>query len=119
MLMTNNQVSGRSSPHVSVCPHCGTRNEFMTEIKVGAWHLRPAFAMLRGSPLHLTGAEAVTLYTLGKAAGDVVDPVTLSQQFSMSTDYSSSVRVIISRLRKKLGADCPIQTVRGAGYRWH
>jgi len=32
--------------------------------------------------------------------------------------FTSSVRVILSRLRRKLGDPPPIATVTGAGYRW-
>jgi DNA-binding response OmpR family regulator len=119
MLMTVNQASSTSSTQINACPHCGAHREITTVVNTGAWHLQPSFATFQGRALHLTGAEAAMLYTLGKAAGNVVDSVTLGRQFSISADCSNSVRVIISRLRKKLGANCPIQTVRGGGYRWN
>lgn len=104
---------------VNVCPHCGASSGFNAVVELAEWRLMPAFATFGGASLPLTGAEALLLYTLGKAAGDVVDTITLGQQFSVSPDCSNSVRVLISRLRKKLGANCPIQTIRGIGYRWH
>jgi DNA-binding response OmpR family regulator len=117
--MTADEGSAASFADIKACPHCGARGPISSVIKVGAWQLQPTFATFRGEALYLTGAEVAVLYTLGKAAGEVVDPVTLAQKFSVSPDSSNSVRVIISRLRKKLGSDCPIRTVRSAGYRWH
>jgi DNA-binding response OmpR family regulator len=117
MLMTVRQDASHPKP-TNTCPHCGAQTGLITAVELDEWRLMPAFATFRGGSLRLTGAEALLLYTLGRARGDVVDPVTLGQQFSISADCANSVRVLISRLRKKLGTNCPIQTIRGLGYRW-
>jgi DNA-binding response OmpR family regulator len=117
MLMTVKQDASNSKL-TNTCPHCGAKTGVVAAVELGEWRLMPAFATYRGGTLRLTGAEALLLYALGRAGGDVVDPVTLGQQFSISEDCANSVRVLISRLRKKLGVNCPIQTIRGLGYRW-
>ena len=68
--------------------------------------------------LKLTAAETSVLYALAEAGGAVMPPHAIGQRFARSGKASSSVRVIVARLRKKIGDRCPIETVHGRGYRW-
>jgi DNA-binding response OmpR family regulator len=87
-------------------------------VELGSWQLWPHSSIHDGSVLRLTGAEAAVLYALARAPRRVVSPVALGARFSQSENSANSVRVIVARLRRKLGADCPIETIHGFGYRW-
>jgi DNA-binding response OmpR family regulator len=68
---------------------------------------------------HLTDREFRLLHHLAEHAGEVVSRERLlSEVWGYHFDPGSNVvDVCIRRLRKKLGADAPIETVRHAGYR--
>ncbi len=72
-----------------------------------------------GRFLRLTLKEYAVLETLMKADGTVVSAETLLESaWDENADpFSTVVRVIISRLRSKLGDPPCIETVAGAGYR--
>jgi DNA-binding response OmpR family regulator len=103
---------------INICPHCGVRSSQPAAVQLDGWRLTPELAVFRSKGLHLTGAEAALLFALGMADGNILTTTILGRQFSELEDNSGSVRVIISRLRKKLGPSCPIETIRGLGYRW-
>lgn len=100
------------------CPHCGGTLAPDEAVKYGRWKLSPDGAELDGNWLQLTTAESRVLYTLARARGKVVPAATIGRQFTKSSNYQNSLRVIVARLRKKVGKDCPIVTVQGSGYRW-
>ncbi len=101
-----------------ICANCGAKTGDHTVLSRDQWNLWPQFATLRGRNPHLTAAEANILHTLAGAEGGVVAAETIGRGFSESDCCTKSVRVIITRLRKKLGKDCPIETIHGQGYRW-
>ncbi|MEZ5096287.1 MAG: response regulator transcription factor [Nocardioides sp.] len=72
-----------------------------------------------GSPLALTPTEFNLLAELLAAAGRVVTRPSLLASAWGQADYAGSrtVDVHVAQLRAKLGAACPITTVRGLGYR--
>jgi DNA-binding response OmpR family regulator len=72
-----------------------------------------------GRPLELTLKEFMVLRYLAVHAGDVISAERLVEHcWDMhADDLSSSVRVIVSRIRRKLGEPEVLHTVAGAGYR--
>lgn len=73
---------------------------------------------LNGNPLELTPAEFVVIRLLIKNRNSTVSKEQIlydSEVFEYGTD--GSLAVIINRLRKKLGDEVTIKTVRGVGYR--
>jgi len=73
---------------------------------------------LEGKPLALTPAEYVVLRLLIKNRNSTVSKEQIlydSEVFEYGSD--GSLAVIINRLRKKLGDEVSIKTIRGVGYR--
>ena len=103
---------------INRCPHCGGRLDAEGSLEIGKWRLWPSFAELDGKRLKLTAAEASVLYTLAEARGGAVSPCSITQRFTKAENPKNSLRVIIARLRKKIGAQCPVETIQGRGYRW-
>ena len=76
-------------------------------------------ARVGGDVAHLTDREFRVLHQLVEHAGEVLSRERLlSEVWGYHFDPGSNVvDVCIRRLRKKLGADAPIETVRHVGYR--
>ena len=76
-------------------------------------------AVRNGRYLKLSLKEFAVLETLIRADGAIVSSETLLEQaWDEHTDpFTTVVRVIVSRLRSKLGEPACIETVTGAGYR--
>ncbi len=72
-----------------------------------------------GSPVELTPTEFNLLEALLTTGGRVVSRAELMAEAWGQADYSGTrtVDVHVAQLRAKLGARCPIETVRGIGYR--
>lgn len=72
-----------------------------------------------GRELGLTGREFAVLRYLCMHRGEVVSAEELLEHCwdAHADPFTGSVRVILSRLRQKLGEPPPITTVRGVGYR--
>jgi DNA-binding response OmpR family regulator len=72
-----------------------------------------------GRPLGLTGRELAVLAHLAKRRGTVVSAEDLLEHCwdAHADPFTSSVRVIVSRLRRKLGDPPIVETVARAGYR--
>jgi DNA-binding response OmpR family regulator len=72
-----------------------------------------------GTPIELTAREYAVLRYLAHHPGQVVSLEDLHEHVwdANSDPFSGSARVILSRLRRKLGEPSPIVTVTGAGYR--
>ena len=73
---------------------------------------------LDGVPLDLTAAEFVVLKLLIEHRGSTVSKEQIlydSEVFQQGSD--GSLAVILNRLRKKLGEEIELKTVRGVGYR--
>jgi len=72
-----------------------------------------------GRSVHLTSREFAVLRYLAQQAGVVVSSEALLEHcWDANADaFTGSVRVILSRLRSKLGDPALIHTVKGAGYR--
>ena len=72
-----------------------------------------------GQPVHLTATEFDLLRSLAESRGRVVSREQLSERV-WGYGYFGNTRVVdvhLGHVRKKLGADNLISTVRGAGYR--
>jgi DNA-binding response OmpR family regulator len=74
---------------------------------------------IEGRPVPLTVTEFNLLATLLRTRGRVLGRAELLAQAWGQADYGTSrtVDVHVAQLRAKLGAACPIETVRGVGYR--
>ena len=72
-----------------------------------------------GRDLGLTGREFAVLHHFASRSGDLVSSEELLEHcWDANADaMTSSVRVILSRLRRKLGDPAMIETIKGAGYR--
>lgn len=72
-----------------------------------------------GEPVILTATEFNLLEALLRGRGRVVGRAELMAQAWGQADYGASrtVDVHVAQLRAKLGPGCPIETVRGVGYR--
>ena len=90
-------------------------------IEVDGLLLDPAAHSVRrdGRPVHLTSREFALLRYLVQHAGVVVSSEQLLEHCwdSNANAFTGSVRVILSRLRSKLGEPAVIHTIKGAGYR--
>jgi two-component system, OmpR family, alkaline phosphatase synthesis response regulator PhoP len=79
-------------------------------------------AALDGEPLHLTPAQFRVLALLMGNAGNTYSRAQIIEAL-YGTPYASTERavdVVVWHLRKKLGVVADrLQTVRGAGYRYH
>lgn len=73
-----------------------------------------------GIELNLTGREFAVLRYFAMHAGDVVSTEDLLEHCwdANANEFTASVRVIISRIRKKLGEPGLINTIKGVGYRF-
>jgi DNA-binding response OmpR family regulator len=87
----------------------------------GAVSLDPASRTLTvdGTARHLTTTEFNLLEVLMASPGRVFDRAELMSRAWGQADYGSSrtVDVHVAQLRAKLGEHCPVETVRGVGYR--
>ena len=74
--------------------------------------------MRAGRELELTGREFSLLRYFMHHPGEVLSAEDLLEHVwdANADPFTSSVRVILSRLRRKLGEPAPIVTVTGAGY---
>lgn len=72
-----------------------------------------------GQALDLTGREFAVLRYFAMHAGEAVSTEDLLEHCwdANANEFTSSVRVILSRLRKKLGEPQMIETIKGVGYR--
>jgi DNA-binding response OmpR family regulator len=100
------RADGRPSPRV---------------IEAGGLALDPARhrVTVHGHEVPLTLTEFNLLDALMRARGRVVERAELLASAWGQADYAASrtVDVHVAQLRSKLGKDCPIETVRGVGYR--
>jgi DNA-binding response OmpR family regulator len=92
-----------------------------TRIDVGDLELDLAAHTVRrrGAEIALTAREYAVLRYLAHRPGQVVSLEDLHEHVwdADADPFSGSARVILSRLRRKLGEPSPITTVTGAGYR--
>ena len=73
-----------------------------------------------GRPVRLTPTEFRLLTALVKRPGEVATREQIQEEVWGESGLSAGdeVRVYIGYLRRKLGEECPIETVRGFGYRY-
>lgn len=92
-----------------------------TVLTVGDLRLDPQARRVScaGEPVALTATEFNLLEALLRSRGRVVGRAELMAQAWGHADYGASrtVDVHVAQLRAKLGPGCPIETVRGVGYR--
>jgi DNA-binding response OmpR family regulator len=90
-------------------------------VRDGEVSLDPAARTLTvaGTTRHLTTTEFNLLAVLMTSPGKVFDRAELMSRAWGQADYGSSrtVDVHVAQLRAKLGEHCPVETVRGVGYR--
>ncbi|WP_292633430.1 winged helix-turn-helix domain-containing protein [Novosphingobium sp. 28-62-57] len=68
--------------------------------------------------LQLTPCEMRLLHSVAAMAPAPVRRSAVRERLSDAETSDNIVSVMICRLRRKLGADMPIETVRGVGLRW-
>lgn len=90
-------------------------------LELGPWRLDTRRRELRHCTrglVSLTGAELSILAVLMRSPGTVLsrDQILFAARRRVSTHLDRTVDVHIGRLRRKLGKDATIQTVRGVGY---
>ncbi len=103
-----------------MCPHCGYNFAADAPIRLGKWMLTPQLALRGGKDTGLTRTEANVLYAIAKGGGQWVTAEAVHNRVS-DADCSKITAVMVYRLRKKLGAACPIESGHGRGsrgYRW-
>lgn len=105
-------------PDLPFCPNCGHNLQPDTPVEIGPWQLWPTRARLNGQTVDLTRAECGVLHSLATARDRTLSSVVIGQRISYAENVENLVAVLISRIRNKLGNACPIETVRGFGYRW-
>lgn len=90
-------------------------------VRDGAVSLDPGArtVTVEGLPRHLTTTEFNLLEVLMGSPGKVFDRAELLARAWGHADYGTSrtVDVHVAQLRAKLGEHCPVETVRGIGYR--
>jgi DNA-binding response OmpR family regulator len=98
------------------------REQSGTAINVGDLHIDEVRhrATRRGVDLELTGKEFGVLRYFARHAGEVLSAEDLLEHCwdAHADGLTSSVRVILSRLRRKLGDPPLIHTITGVGYRF-
>lgn len=100
-----------------LCPHCGYSLDQDTPIEIGPWVLTPVSVRLHGVMTSLSKGEAMLLYTLAKAAGRPLHADVLAARVCVdSVNPNGLLRVMLWKVRKKLGSACTISAVPGAGY---
>lgn len=92
----------------------------MQTMDMGPLHINPGAqsATVEGRPIHLTAAEFSILEQLVRAPGSVIERETLMKT-ALGRDPSFDdyvLNVHMSNLRRKLGSEVPIKTIRGRGY---
>ncbi|PTR06409.1 MULTISPECIES: winged helix-turn-helix domain-containing protein [unclassified Novosphingobium] len=100
-----------------ICPSCGCNLRADPEIEAGPWRLTPDSAFLDGAPFQLTAQQNATLYAVAAGRGKWLSPWVILDRVSDS-DEPNVVAVVLSRVRKRLGARMPVESNRGRGYRW-
>ncbi len=90
-------------------------------LSAGSTRLDPARRLVTvdARPVSLTTTEFNLLEALLQAPGHVLSRTELLSRAWGQADYAGSrtVDVHVAQLRSKLGGSCPIETVRGIGYR--
>lgn len=103
-----------------MCPHCGYNLEADAPIVRGKWRLEPNSCRYGRTTISLTPVEAGVLYAIAKGAGGWVKAEAIQNRVT-DAEGGKIVAVMVYRIRKKLGAKCPIEGSRGRsgrGYRW-
>lgn len=88
-------------------------------IRIGAISIEPDSNMVRvdGKEIDLTLSEYTILYTLAMEVGKTVTRKTLIEAIGGGSNEARSLDVHMTNLRKKLGVQKQIVTVRGVGYK--
>lgn len=88
-------------------------------IRIGAISIEPDSNMVQvdGKEIELTLSEYTILYTLAREVGKTVARKTLIEAIGGGGNEARSLDVHMTNLRKKLGAQKQIVTVRGVGYK--
>lgn len=103
----------------AICPCCGYDLARSQPIELGDWRLDvQGNVALRSAAVPLSQQQAQFLFTLAKAHPRIVPHDAMIARISVGEVESNILPVIVHRLRKMLGDECPIETVRDAGYRW-
>lgn len=100
------------------CPRCGFNLTADEPVRLGRWTVSVDEARLDGDILHLTSCEVLLLHAVAAMHPRPVRRSAVRERVSSAENADNIVSVMICRLRRKLGADMPVETVRGVGLRW-
>jgi len=103
------------------CHSCGEPVATAEPITIGRWVLSERTTERDGVIVDVTAAQSALLYELARAKGRFVSASYLGDIITDEEVMNpiNVIRVHVSKMRRKLGNLCPIETRIGAGYRWH
>lgn len=100
------------------CPSCGFNFRADRPVEKGRWRLTPSAAELDGREISVTRSQAGILHALALSAPRPIPAVALGNRVGDAQDPANLVAAQISKMRRVLGGLCPVESVRGRGYRW-
>lgn len=100
------------------CPHCGFNLAADEPVEIGRWLVSSDEVLLDGQRVRLTSAEIRLMHSVAVRFPRAARREAVINRVSDATEGDNLISVFMSRLRSKLGADMPIETVRGIGLRW-
>lgn len=105
-----------------ICPHCGYDLIAEARIEDGLWLYEPHVGLsYDGKFIPLPPACALLAGALIRARGRTLSKAALLGVMGSEDALEHLVAIQVCRVRRSLieaGALCPIETVRGFGYRW-
>lgn len=100
------------------CPCCGFNLAADQPVTIGRWTVSADEVRLDGARQRLTACEVRLMHSVAAMAPNPVRRSAVRERISDAESNDNIVSVMICRLKGKLGADMPIETVRGVGLRW-
>lgn len=100
------------------CPSCGFNLAADEPVQIGRWTVSVDEVRLDGQLLQLTSCEVLLLHSAAAKHPRPVRRTAVQERVSSAENAANIVSVMMCRLRRKLGANMPIETVRGVGLRW-
>lgn len=104
---------------MNLCPNCGHSLKVDEAITIGSWHVSPTSVTHDGLPVAVSRTQRGILYAIAKAERPIsAHAIGIRVCGPNTEDPYGSILALISKIRRQLGALCPIETVWGEGYVW-
>ena len=100
------------------CPCCGFNLTADQPVTIGRWTVSVDEVRLDNAALPLTACEVLLQHAVAAMHPRPVRRSAVRERVSDAETSDNMVSVFMTRLKSKLGADMPIETVRGVGLRW-